>query len=73
MTRLARGSLPWPARLVGEPACRGSLTVDTPIDAGARLCIMASRGRTARPGSRSSLSLVLIAAAGATAHKTVFR
>jgi hypothetical protein len=72
MTRLARGSLPWPTRLDGRPACHGSL-VKAPIDAGARLCIMASRGRTARPGSRSSLSLVLIAAAGATAHKTVSR
>ena len=41
MTRLARGSLPWPTRLDGRPACHGSLTVEAPIDAGARLRVTA--------------------------------
>jgi hypothetical protein len=33
MTLLARGSLPWPARLAGQPVCRGNLTGQAPIDA----------------------------------------
>jgi hypothetical protein len=41
MTRLARGSMPWPVRLDGRPAARGSLTTETPIAAGARLRLTA--------------------------------
>jgi hypothetical protein len=44
-TRLARGSLPWPALPTPGPAvrpvCRGSITVESPIAAGARLRITA--------------------------------
>jgi hypothetical protein len=45
-TRLARGSLPWPEppdsnRAASRPVCRGSLTVEAPIDTGARLRITA--------------------------------
>jgi hypothetical protein len=40
-TRLARGSMPWPVALDGRSACRGSLTIEAPIDAGARLRITA--------------------------------
>jgi hypothetical protein len=43
--RLARGSLPWPAlpdsSRSRRPACRGSITVEVPIDAGAKLRIVA--------------------------------
>jgi hypothetical protein len=39
--RLARGSMPWPVQLAGRSACRGSLTIEAPIDAGARLRITA--------------------------------
>jgi hypothetical protein len=42
--RLARGSLPWPvppASGQSKPVCRGSLTVEAPIDAGAKLRIVA--------------------------------
>jgi hypothetical protein len=49
--RLARGSLPWPAQLVGRPACRGSLTVEAPIAPRARLRIVAWP-RSAPDGSR---------------------
>jgi hypothetical protein len=38
MTRLARGSMPWPTRLEGRLA---SLTVEAPIPAGARLRVTA--------------------------------
>jgi hypothetical protein len=45
-TRVARGSLPWPAlpdsnRATPRPVCRGSLTVEAPIDTGTRLRITA--------------------------------
>ena len=43
--RLARGSLPWPAPPasgpITRPACRGSITVETAIEPGARLRITA--------------------------------
>ena len=43
--RLARGSLPWPAPpapgRAPRPVCRGSLTVEADIAAGARLRIVA--------------------------------
>jgi hypothetical protein len=44
--RLARGSLPWPespdsSPAASRPVCRGSLTVEAPIAAGARLRITA--------------------------------
>jgi hypothetical protein len=41
MTRIARGSMPWPVQLDGRPAARGSLTTEAPIDAGARLRLTA--------------------------------
>jgi hypothetical protein len=50
-TRLARGSLPWPVELAGRPVCRGSLTVEAPIDAGTRLRITAW-SRSASDGTR---------------------
>ena len=31
MTRLARNSMPWPVRLDGRPAARGSLTTESRI------------------------------------------
>jgi hypothetical protein len=40
-TRLARGSLPWPAQIADRRACQGSLTVETAIAPGARLRIVA--------------------------------
>jgi hypothetical protein len=40
-TRLARGSLPWPAQIADRPACQGSLTVETAIAPGARRRITA--------------------------------
>jgi hypothetical protein len=56
MPRLARGSLPWPAlpdssRAASRPVCRGSLTVEAPIDTGARLRITAWP-RSAPDGTR---------------------
>jgi len=41
MTRLACGSIPWPVRLDGRPAARGSLTTESRIPAGARLRLTA--------------------------------
>jgi hypothetical protein len=42
MARLARGSLPWPEPPgPGHPACRGTLTVEAAIAAGARLRVTA--------------------------------
>ena len=37
MTRLARGSMPWPVRRDGRPAALGSVTVESPLAAGAKL------------------------------------
>jgi hypothetical protein len=54
MTRLARGSLPWPALPTSGPAkpvCRGSLTVEAPLALGARLRITACP-RSASDGTR---------------------
>jgi hypothetical protein len=41
MTRLARGSMPWPVQRDGRPACHGSLTVEHALTAGIRLRVMA--------------------------------
>lgn len=50
--RIARGSLPWPAPPAPDiPACRGSLTVENNIPAGARLRITAW-ARTLPDGER---------------------
>jgi hypothetical protein len=75
MTRLARGSLPWPARLAGQPACRGSLTAEAPIDAGARLRVTA--WLRSGPDGTSWLSLEVEPypkggrGSGTTAHKRI--
>jgi hypothetical protein len=54
-TRLARGSLPWPAPPasgpIPRPVCRGSITVEAPIAPGARLRITAWP-RSAPDGAR---------------------
>jgi hypothetical protein len=53
-TRLARGSLPWPAPPTSgptRPVCRGSITVEAPIASGARLRITAWP-RSAPDGTR---------------------
>ena len=52
--RLVRGSLPWPAPPASgqsRPVCRGSLTIEAPIDPGARLRITAWP-RTGPDGTR---------------------
>jgi len=41
MTRLARGSLPWPRRTTSRPAALGILTVEAPLAAGAKLRVTA--------------------------------
>jgi hypothetical protein len=41
MTRLARGSLPWPYRISSCPAALGALVTETALPAGARLRISA--------------------------------
>jgi hypothetical protein len=42
MTRLARGSMPWPTPSASDqPACRGALTVEEQIDPGTRLRLTA--------------------------------
>ena len=41
MTRLARGSMPWPVRRDGRPAALGSVTVESPLAAGAKLRVTA--------------------------------
>jgi hypothetical protein len=54
MTRLARGSLPWPAFPTPgpvKPVCRGRLTVEAPLASGARLRITAWP-RSASHGTR---------------------
>jgi hypothetical protein len=74
-TRLARGSLPWPALPASGPAtarpvCRGSITVEAPLAPGARLRITAWP-RSAPDGTRwLSIELEPYAAGGRkpTAH-----
>jgi hypothetical protein len=41
--RFARGSMPWPVQLDARSACRGSITTETVIPAGAKLRITAWR------------------------------
>src|SRR5262249_34079083 len=41
MTRLARGSMPWPVRRDGRPAALGSVPVESPLAAGAKLRVTA--------------------------------
>jgi hypothetical protein len=41
MTRLARGSLPWPCRTSSRPAALGTLVTETALAAGSRLRIIA--------------------------------
>ena len=49
MTRLARGSMPWPTPSASDqPACRGALTVEEQIDPGSRPAPALGLGRTAR-------------------------